>query len=196
MRARPLRVRVPAVMVAIAAAFAAGGCGLHGPATPERGAPCCGGPPPTPPIVEGVAEILSEPSDPDGYVTGEKIIVIFDSEKPLTVLDSPWLEIEIGHYARLAEFRPAPEDDWLPDRPSRRWRFEYAVARDDLDLDGISISTIALEEKGFFYWDGVAVWVYVRPGKRFPHHRVTRPPEPRVCTDERELAMNFSALAR
>ena len=141
-----------------------------------------------------MAQIRSEPSDPDGYVTGEKIIVIVDSEEPLSVLDSPWLKIEIGDYVRLAEFRPAPEDNWLPDRPSRRWRFEYTVAPDDLDLDGISISTTALT-KAFFLSDGVAVWVVVRPEKRFPLHRVTRPPEPRVCTDERELATKLSAFA-
>ncbi len=158
-----------------------------------------------------MAQIVSEPSDPGGYITGEKIIVIVETEKPLSVEGSPRLEIEIGDRDRLADFRPTAEDDWLPDQPSRRWRFEYTVAGDDLDLDGISISALALVDQASFLVEGLPVWVIltaivsgdasgdhvqVEPGENLSSHRMTRPREPRICADERELAVNFSALAR
>ena len=111
---------------------------------------------------------------------------------------------------RLADFRPAAEDDWLPDQPSRTWRFEYTVACDDLDLDGVSISKLALVN-ALFLVDGRLVWVtltavvsrdpsgdrlQVEPGQNLFSHRITRPREARMCTEERELAADFSVLAR
>ena len=176
------------------------------PTTPETDAI----PPPLPGLVDGAAHIVSNPSDREGYSTGEKIIVVVETEEPVSVARSPGLRIEIGDHVRLADFRPAAEDDWLPHQPSRSWRFEYTVAGDDLDLDGISISKRTLATDPFLV-DARLVWVtltavvsrdpsgdrlQVEPGQNLFSHRITRPREPRACADERELAMNFSAFAR
>ena len=197
--------------LAVVVAIAAGGCSDRtARTTPEPDvAICCPPPPPPPPSVEGVARLVSRPADPDGYITGEKIIVVFQSEEPLSSDGQrPRLRISVGDYERYADFRPAPEDDWFPNEPSRSWRFEYTVAGDDLDLDGISIYHVL---SGTFLVDGarrlavvtavVSVDVsgdhlQVQPWEDFFSHRVTRPREPRACADERELAMNVSVLAR
>ena len=122
----------------------------------------------------------------------------------------PRIRIAIGGYNRFADFQPAPADDWLPERPSRRWRFEYTVAGDDLDQDGISLSAAAVQCCASFLVDGSPVAVVIRavvsgdvsgdhvwaqPSENLFSHRITRPREPRVCADERELATNFSAFA-
>lgn len=204
------RLKASALLVA----FAVGSCTIDlttRPAPGLRGEPCCGGPPPPPPQeVEAVAQIVSRPSHPDGYITGERIIIVVESEEAASAEGLPRIKIAIGDYDRFADFQPAPEDDWLPERPSRRWRFEYTVAGDDLDQDGISLSATALMYRATFLVDGSPVSVVItavvsgdvssdhvraQPGENLFSHRITRPREPRVCTDERELATNFSAFA-
>ena len=55
-------------------------------------------PPPPAPTLRAVAQILSEPSGPEGYYGGEVIVVLvdLDSRTNVTVEGSPRLAIEIG----------------------------------------------------------------------------------------------------
>ena len=171
--------------------------------------PVTGGAPPEP-TVRAVAQIVSEPSDPDGYQQFETIRVIVDFAEPVGVEGSPRLAIEIGDHVRFAEFLTWWEDDWPPERPSWGWRFNYSVGPDDEDADGITIQPDAfdLSEGAFLTRDGVEIEVeiyavaakhlsenpvQVEPGEPVASHAVIGRPdltelEPRVCTDERQRA--------
>ena len=193
----------------LAALLAAGcGTGTDGtPVAPTSPAPAPA-PPPTP-TVRAVAQILSAPGLPDGYTEGESILALvdFEFERNVSVEGAPRLAIEIGEHVRLADFLPWP--DWPPERPRWGQRFEYVVAPDDADADGISIAADAFDfsEGAFLTEAGVEVEVeiyavaakhvdqnpaQVEPGESLAAHAVVGRPPPRVCTDERERAMNHS----
>ncbi|MXW70022.1 MAG: hypothetical protein F4Z74_01040 [Acidobacteria bacterium] len=163
-------------------------------------------PPPRPPVLRVVAEVWTRPSDAGGYAVGERIWVVLRSSESTTVEGSPRLAIEIGEHVRLADFSPWVEDDFPPERPSWLQRFEYRVALDDADADGISIEADALDfSEGAFLNDaGVEVEVEIRavgpardapdpvdPGQPLGTQQVLGAPEPRICTDERERALRF-----
>ena len=154
---------------------------------------------------------FSAPSAPAGYHAGEKIVLIAVFAEPVSVTGSPRLAIEIGEHVRLATFSPWIEDDWPPARPSFNQRFEYEVAPDDADRDGISVSADAFDfSEGAFRNQAdveIEVEIYavapvrdspdpVNPGEPLDIHRVMGTPQPRACTNERQFALNFSSFVR
>ncbi len=192
---------------ALAAPLLAAACGtgtdgkpVTPPTTPE--------PVPTgPPVVRAVAELWSQPDNDGGYSEGDRIRVVLEFD-PLTttVKGSPRLAIEMGDHVRLADFSPWVEDDWPPERPSFLQRFEYRVGSLDEDQDGISIPADALDfsDGAIRGRDGGEIEVairavdpqgragnLVRPGEPLDTHRVIASPQPRVCTDERQRALNY-----
>ena len=148
--------------------------------------------------------------NPEGYYAGEPIQVIVDLDERLSVRGSPRLIVGIGERVRLADFSPWVEDDWPPERPSLRQRFEYEVAPDDEDTDGITIQVDAFDfsEGAFLNEAGseVEVPIYavapardvsaLDPGEPLDAHRVIGQPLPRECTDERERALTHSLFVR
>ncbi len=178
------------------------------PPTTPQAAPAPAPEPPTP-TVRAVVWVLSSPSDPNGYYTGEKIRVIADFTEAVSVVDSPRLGIQIGEHRRLADFYPWIEDNWSPERPSLGQRFEYEVGPDDADADGITIPRDPFDfaEGALLNRAGVEIEVQITaigpehsppnprsPGAALASHRVVGMPEPRVCTDERELARAFGSV--
>ena len=189
---------------ALAALLLAAACGtgtdgkpVAPPTTPE--------PPAGPPTVQAVAALWSKPAIGDGYSVGERIRVVLDFELHTTTVEgSPRLAIQIGEHVRLADFSPWVEDDFPPERPSRLQRFEYWVGLLDQDQDGISIEADALDfsDGAIRGRGGGEIQVEIRavnpqsrghnlarPGDALDTHRVIGPPEPRVCTDERQRAL-------
>ena len=196
------------------AALLAAGCGGGTDGTPVA-PPTTASPAPEPsaPTVRAVAQILSAPFDPDGYQEFETIRVLVDFAEPVGVEGSPRLAIEIGDHVRFAEFLTWWEDDWPPERPSWGWRFDYSVGPDDEDPDGITIQAdpFDLSEGSFLTRAGVEIEVaiyavaakhltenpaQVGPGEPMGTHRVLGAPDPLVCADERERAVNHSRWVR
>ncbi len=199
------------VALVIVAAASCGGGTDSKPVAPPTAPQAAPERPPEPPTVRAVVWVLSEPSDPGGYYTGEKIRVIADFEQPVSVVDSPRLAIEIGEHRRLADFLPWWEDNWPPERPSWRQRFEYEVGPDDADADGITIPPDAFDfsEGALLNRAGREVEIQISaigpehspsnpldPGKDLVSHPVIGTAEPRACTDERERAENHSRFVR
>ena len=189
------------------AALLAAGCGTGTDGKPVA-PPTSPAPAPPPATVRAVAQLLSEPSEPEGYYEEETILVLVDFEQPVAVEGSPRLAIEIGQHVRFAEFLTWWEDDWPPERPSWGQRFEYRVGKDDEDLDGITIQADAFDFSEGALRDAAGVeieveiyavasahvsreHVQVEPGANLAPHAVVGRPEPRVCTDERNLALAF-----
>ena len=205
------RMPWPLIALLIAAAGCGGGTDGTPAAPPTAPAPTpTPTPPPEPPSVRAVAWVASVPSD-RGYFTGESIEVYLEFEQVIGVEGSPRLAIEIGEHVRLGDFSPFVEDDWPPERPSLLQRFRYQVGPDDTDPDGISIAADALDftEGAFMNQAGVEIEVEIyavsaersspnpaAPGENLTAHRVIGPPTPRVCTNEPELAENFSPWVR
>lgn len=163
-------------------------------------------PPSPPPTLRAVAEFWSQPSGSDGYYVGERIRVVLNfSPERTTVEGSPRLAIQIGEHVRLADFGPWVEDDFPPERPSLLQRFEYEVAPDDRDADGITLAADAFDfsEGAFLNVAGVQIEVDihgirprhsadpVEPGEALDAHRVVGSLEPRVCTTERRYARRY-----
>ena len=201
----------------IALLIVAAGCGGGTDGTPVVPAPTpaptptAPAPPPEPPTLQALVWGSSAPSAPTGYAAGERIVLVATFEQTTTVRGSPRLAIEIGEHVRLAEFSPWVEDDFPPERPSFNQRFEYEVAPDDADADGISVSADAFDfsEGALRNQAGmeIEVEIYavspvreapdpVGPGEALDTHRVMGTPEPRVCTNERQFALNFSSFVR
>ncbi len=192
-------------LLGVAAASCGGGTDSKpvAPPTTPQAAP---DPPPETPTVRAVVWVLSEPSDPDGYYTGEKIRVIADFEQPVSVVDSPRLAIEIGEHRRLADFFPWIEDNWPPERPSLGQRFEYEVGPQDTDADGITIPRDPFDftEGALLNEAGAEIEVEITaigpehsppnpldPGAALASHPVIGTPPPRVCTTERRYALRY-----
>ena len=195
----------PALDVRVALALlllAALGCGtgtngkpVAPPTTPEPPVP----PPPSEPhTVSAEVSVRSAPLAEGGYSTYERIVLIARFEHRTTVVGSPRLAVDIGAHRRLADFSPWVEDEWPPERPSWLQRFEYEVAANDQDADGISVPEDAfdLTEGTLLTEAGVEVRVEisavspqhppgnpVAPDEPLDSHRVVRAPEPRVCTE-------------
>ena len=174
------------------------------PTTPASPAPPPAPPPPAP-TVEAVIWLYA--GSVEGYYVGERIRIVVEFEETTTVKGSPRLALQIGDRSRLADFSPWIEDDFPPERPSFLQRFDYEVRADDEDADGISIRADALDfsEGAFLNTAGVEIEVKitavsperdspnaVEPGEALNAHRVLGQPEPRICTDERERALNHS----
>ena len=133
------------------------------------------------------------------------IRLIADFREPLSVRGSPRLGIEMGETVRYAAFSPWVEDDWPPERPSFRQRFEYAVRAEDRDENGISVAADAFDfaDGAFLDEDGVEVDVeiysvtptrtdqMVEPGRDLDDHRVAGTRPPRECTYERDSALMY-----
>ena len=141
----------------------------------------------------------------DGYVEGNTIRLIAQFEDPVSVQGSPRLTIEIGETDRHAVFSPWVEDDFPPERLSFKQRFEYMVHWEDRDDDGFSIGADAfdLADGAFLNTEGAPVEVEVvsvtdtrsgaesEPGTNLGAHRVLARQEPRVCSEEREMARAY-----
>ena len=200
---------------AAAALLLAAGCGTGTdgkPVAPPTTPAPTPEPPPEPPTVSLAAWVVSQPSDSAGYYVGEKIQVVLDfRDQRVSVEGSPRLAIEIGEHVRLADFSPPPEEDWFPEKPSQLQWFEYVVASEDADPDGISIQADALDfsEGAFLNEAGVEVGVEIHtvnagrnssapdpaaPGEDLFADRVVGQSPPRVCTDERQRARTYGAV--
>lgn len=157
------------------------------------------------PTVGALVWLHSAPEGAGGYYAGDRIVLIAEFEELVSVADSPRLAIEVGAQVRHAVFSPWVEDDFPPERLSWLQRFEYEVAPDDKDRDGISIAAdgFDLSQGALLNGSGAEVEVEIRavapvrdspdpvaPGEALDSHRVIGTPEPRVCTNERELALN------
>ena len=191
---------------------ACGGDGSSSPAPAPTVPPAPAPPPPAPPEPPTFRALVwgsSAPSAPTGYAAGERIVLVATFEHTTTVEGSPRLAIEIGEHVRLADFSPWVEDDFPPERPSFNQRFEYEVAPDDADADGISVSADAFDfsEGALRNQAGVEIEVEIYavapvrgapdpagPGEALDTHRVMGTPEPRACTNERQFAANFSSF--
>ena len=190
--------------------LASAGCGgsTDGQPVPPPTTPA---PPTTPspePAVRTVRALVwlhSAPGTARGYYAGEKIVLIAGFDERVSVVDSPRLAIEVGEQVRHAVFSPWVEDDFPPERPSWRQRFVYEVALEDEDEDGISIAADAFDYSRGTLLDRSGTEIEgeiyavattrnspdpVAPGEALASHRIAGPPEPRLCTNERELAIN------
>ena len=169
--------------------------------------------PPTPSLPNRAVRTLrvrvwlhSAPQNAKGYYAGERIVPIAEFKERVSVVDSPRLAIKVGDRVRLASFSPWIEDDFPPERPSFLQRFMYEVDPEDDDQDGISIAADGFDfsQGAFLDRSGaeINVEIYaltatrespvsVAPGEAIDSHQVIGTPEPRVCTDERERAINF-----
>lgn len=141
----------------------------------------------------------------NGYVEGNTIRLIVEFDELVSVEGTPRLAIGIGGTDRYSSFSPWIEDDFPPERLSFKQRFEYIVHWEDRDDDGISIGTDAfdLSDGAFLDAEGVEVEVEIysitdarsgqesEPGTNLDDHRVVARQEPRVCTDEREMAVRY-----
>ncbi|MCY4626110.1 MAG: hypothetical protein OXE58_00905 [Acidobacteria bacterium] len=147
--------------------------------------------------------LYSAPAYAAGYVEGETIRLVAEFEERVSVAGLPRMAIEIGEAIRLAGFSPWVEDDWPPERPSFRQRFEYVIRAEDRDEDGIRIPSDPFDfaEGAFVNSAGVEVEVEIYsvtptradalgdPGEPLGSHRVAGTlavtHAPRECTDER-----------
>lgn len=197
-------------VLALAVLFgAACGSGTDGKPVVPPTTPASPAAPPVPPRPTPTVEaaIWLYAGSVEGYYVGERIRIVVEFEETTTVEGSPRLAIQIGDHVRLAGFSPWIEDDFPPERPSFLQRFDYEVRADDEDLDGISILADALDfsEGAILNAAGVEIEVEItavaperdspnaiEPGEALDTHRVLGQPEPRVCTDERERALNHS----
>ena len=198
----------------IALLIAAASCGGGTDGTPvvpaPTPAPTPTAPAPPPGLTLGAQlSVLSTPAIPPAYTLGETIVVSasFDGQRT-TVEGTPRLAIEIGEHVRLAEFLPWVKRGIPPEEPYGHQQFVYEVTRDDADADGISIAADAFDfsEGSIFTEAGVEITeaeIYavspesqyanpVGPGEPLDIHLVMGTPQPRVCTNERRFAMNFS----
>ena len=160
--------------------------------------------------------IWSVPSAFSGkYTEGMWFRLFAELEEPVRVEGSPRLALDIGGTIRHADFSP-----WVAHRISdpehkkrsqvRRGfevvpRFDYLIQADDLDTNGVSISADAFDfaEGSFTNEDGMDVTVEIagvapadfgmlaEPGLDLASHVVDGRPRPRVCTDERALALAY-----
>ena len=156
--------------------------------------------------------LYSAPAYAAGYVEGETIRLVAEFEERVSVAGLPRMAIEIGEAIRLAGFSPWVEDDWPPERPSFRQRFEYVIRAEDRDEDGIRIPSDPFDfaEGAFVNSAGVEVEVEIYsvtptradalgdPGEPLGSHRVAGTlavtHEPRECTDERDRALAYGAI--
>ena len=152
--------------------------------------------------------VVSVPGHTDGYIEGDTIRLVADFEERVSVAGSPRLAIAIGGTVRHAAFSPWVEDDFPPERPSFRQRFDYLVRAEDRDENGISVGADAFDfaEGVFLNTAGVEVEVeiysvaptrsdqVVEPGSDLDSHLVVGTPPLRECTDERERAENHSSF--
>ena len=195
---------IPLLIVALA------GCGGGADGQPAP-PPTTPSPPTAPPLeppvptVRALVWLHSSPENAGGYYAGDKIVLIAEFDERLSVVDSPRLAIDVGEQVRHAIFSPWVEDDFPPERLSWLQRFVYEVTAEDEDQDGISIAADGFDFSQGVLLDGsgaeIEVEIYavattrnspvpVAPGEALDSHRVAGTPEPRVCTNERELAIN------
>ena len=187
-------------LLIVAATSCGGGTARLSPTTPSPPT----APPPEPPV-RALVWLNSAPENAGGYYAGDKIVLIADFDERVSVVDSPRLAIEVGEQVRHAIFSPWVEDDFPPERLSWLQRFVYEVVPEDEDQDGISIAADGFDFSQGALLDGsgaeIKVEIYavattrnspvpVAPGEALDSHRVTGTPEPRVCSNERELAIN------
>ena len=137
--------RTPWPLIALLIAAAGCGGGTEGTPLALPTTPTPPPAPPEPPTFRARVWMHSAPTERDGYYPGERIRLIAVFAEAVTVEGSPRLAIKIGEHLRLATFSPWIEDDFPPERPSFNQRFEYEVAPDDADADGISVSADAFD---------------------------------------------------
>ena len=193
---------LPAIVLALA------GCASE--TTPTSPAAPPPDPPPDPaPVQRARIWLYSAPAYAAGYVEGETIRLVTEFEETVSVVGSPRMALEVGDGIRFAQFSPWVEDDWPPERPSFRQRFEYVVRAEDHDEDGIRIGADPFDfsEGAFVNVAGTEVDVEIYsvtptrtdevadPGEPLGSHRVAgtliRANEPRECTDERDRALAY-----
>ena len=201
------RAAVGCVMILVAASC---GGGTDGQSVPPPTIPSPPTAPPTEPPARTVRArvwLHSVAQNAGGYYAGDEIVLVAEFDERVSVLGSPRLAIEIGKQVGHAVFSPWVEDDFPPERPSWRQRFVYEVAPEDMDQDGISVAADGFDFSSGALLDAsgaeIAVEIYavatarespdpVAPGEALGSHRVTGTPEPRVCSDERERALNYN----
>ena len=91
------------------------------------------------PIISGIA-ITSMPSNGSAYKAGEKIQVVVTFSENVTVTDTPQLTLTIGAVDRHAH--------WTSGTGTPTLVFEYTIAKEDADTDGVSIAADQLSLNG------------------------------------------------
>ena len=200
---RHLRFTAGGAMVVALLTVSCGG-GDTAPATPPAAtAPLPVPPSPATPVLRAKVSVFSAPSYSAGYTEGDWIRLVAEFEQGVRVERSPRLAIKIGDAIRHAAFSPWVAERRSGHQPPFQQRFDYLVQADDLDEDGISIGLdafdftegVLLNEAGAV----VGVEIYsvtpaesdriLEPGMDLDPHPVVGRPRPRVCSDERELAL-------
>ena len=157
----------------------------------------------TPPVYRARVSVFSAPSYSGGYTEGDWIRLVAEFEQGVSVEGSPRLAIKIGDAIRHAAFSPWVAERFSGHRPPFQQRFDYLVREADWDEDGISIGVDAFDftEGALLNTAGLELEVeiysvtpteserIVEPGTDLDSHPVLGRPRPRVCTDERELAL-------
>lgn len=187
------------------AAFGCGG-GTDGQPVPPPTAPSVPTVPPPVPTVQALVWLHSAPENAGGYYVGDRIVLIADFEERVSVVDSPRLAIKVGEQIRDAIFSPWVEDDFPPEQLSWLQRFEYRVAPEDEDHDGISVAADGFDfsHGALLNASGAEIEVEIfavattrnapvpaAPGEALGAHRVIGTPPPRVCTNEREMVLRY-----
>ena len=191
---------------AVFAAVLTVSCGGGGETTPTA-PPAATAPVPVPPspvpVYRARVSVFSAPSYSAGYTEGDWIRLVADFEQGVSVAGSPRLAIKIGDTIRHAAFSPWVAERSSGHQPPFQQRFDYLVQAHDRDEDGISVGLDAFDftDGAFLSESGVEVEVEiysvtptesgrtVEPGMDLDPHPVVGRPRPRVCSDERALAL-------
>ena len=199
-----MRLAVGCAMLVAVLTVSCDGGGNTTPTTPPAAtAPLPAPPSAAAPVHRAKVSLFSAPSYSGGYTEGDWIRLVAEFEQSVSVAGSPRLAIEIGEATRHAAFSPWVSERFSAHRPPFQQRFDYLVRADDWDEDGISIGVDAFDftDGALLNTGGVEVEVeiysvtptesdrIVEPGRDLDSHPVIGRPRPRVCTDERELAL-------
>ena len=193
-----------AMLVAVLTVSCDGGRNTTPTTPPAATAPLPTPPSPAAPVHRAKVSVFSAPSYSAGYTEGDWIRLVAEFDERVSVAGSPRLAIKIGEAIRHAVFSPWGER-FSEHRPPFQQRFDYLVRADDRDEDGISIGVDAFDftEGALLNTEGVEVEVeiysvtptesdrIVEPGTDLDSHPVIGNPGPRVCADERELALAY-----
>ena len=165
-----------------------------GPSCGDGGAPSVPqAPPASAPVPPSVAAVsfLSVPHNAAGWTVGETIVVQILFSETVSVSGSPRLALGIGSETRFAAFREESSGGAFV-------VFQYHVAREDRDEDGLSVEAGAVDLNGATIRNAAGLDADLDLGMHTVEndsaHLVFGALPLQECTDERERAERFSDL--
>ena len=174
---------------ALAVAAFGSSCGDGGaPSVPQA-------PPASAPVPPGVAAVsfLSVPHNAPGWTVGETIVVQILFSETVSVSGSPRLALGIGSETRFAAFREESSGGAFV-------VFQYHVAREDRDEDGLSVEADAVDLNGATIRNAAGLDADLDLGMHTVEndsaHLVFGALPLQECTDERARAENHSDFVR